>query len=240
MFEIYQIFVTLLLLTLIIGTISGNTLVILAWFARKSLQTPQNSYIVSLAIADLLVGLIVLPMDVVLTFPDRGWTNYFAMDRARFVIVKTLCTVSIFHLIAIAWDRYRTVAYELEYLRRRTTNSVLKVVIFIWILAFWIAFQPVFVIIMQADIALSVDMSGPWLLPFSVSGFILPTLLMIALYIAVFKIIRERLEMKRPKLYHCTAYDRDSSNEIETNEERGERTCCESSACKEALGLDTR
>lgn len=52
----------LLILTVIIPTIGGNILVILAVSLEKKLQYATNYFLMSLAVADLLVGLFVMPI----------------------------------------------------------------------------------------------------------------------------------------------------------------------------------
>lgn len=52
----------LLILMVIIPTIGGNILVILAVALEKKLQHATNYFLMSLAVADLLVGLFVMPI----------------------------------------------------------------------------------------------------------------------------------------------------------------------------------
>lgn len=52
----------LLILMVIIPTIGGNILVILAVSLEKRLQYATNYFLMSLAVADLLVGLFVMPI----------------------------------------------------------------------------------------------------------------------------------------------------------------------------------
>lgn len=52
----------LLMLMVIIPTIGGNILVILAVSLEKKLQYATNYFLMSLAVADLLVGLFVMPL----------------------------------------------------------------------------------------------------------------------------------------------------------------------------------
>lgn len=51
-----------LILMVIIPTIGGNILVILAVSLEKKLQNATNYFLMSLAVADLLVGLLVMPI----------------------------------------------------------------------------------------------------------------------------------------------------------------------------------
>lgn len=55
----------LLILLVIIPTIGGNILVILAVSLERKLQNATNFFLMSLAVADLLVGLLVMPIALV-------------------------------------------------------------------------------------------------------------------------------------------------------------------------------
>lgn len=55
----------LLILLVIIPTIGGNILVILAVSLERKLQNATNFFLMSLAVADLLVGVLVMPIALV-------------------------------------------------------------------------------------------------------------------------------------------------------------------------------
>jgi len=55
----------LLILMVIVPTIGGNILVILAVSLERKLQNATNYFLMSLAVADLLVGLLVMPIALI-------------------------------------------------------------------------------------------------------------------------------------------------------------------------------
>jgi hypothetical protein len=57
-------YLALLLLVFPLLTLFGNVLVILAVYRERSLQSATNYYIISLALADLLVAVVVMPFAV--------------------------------------------------------------------------------------------------------------------------------------------------------------------------------
>lgn len=63
--EIQLKWAALLIVIVIIPTIGGNILVILAVSLEKKLQNATNYFLMSLAVADLLVGLLVMPIALV-------------------------------------------------------------------------------------------------------------------------------------------------------------------------------
>ena len=54
-------------------TVFGNVLVICAVFKERNLKSVANYYIVSLAVADLIVGLIVMPISALNTVTNNYW-----------------------------------------------------------------------------------------------------------------------------------------------------------------------
>lgn len=62
--EIYHNYWALILILFPIFTLFGNVLVILSVYRERTLQTATNYFIVSLALADLLVAVVVMPFAV--------------------------------------------------------------------------------------------------------------------------------------------------------------------------------
>lgn len=63
--EIQLKWAAILIVMVIIPTIGGNILVILAVSLEKKLQNATNYFLMSLAVADLLVGLLVMPIALI-------------------------------------------------------------------------------------------------------------------------------------------------------------------------------
>ena len=71
----WEALVTIISLTLvIIVTVVGNILVIISVFTHNPLKITPNYFIVSLAMADLTVSVIVLPINIVYTVLGR-WVS---------------------------------------------------------------------------------------------------------------------------------------------------------------------
>ncbi|KAM9339687.1 trace amine-associated receptor 1-like [Symphorus nematophorus] len=98
--------------------ISGNLLVITSIIYFKQLHTPTNFLILSLAVADLLIGVLLL---LYIVLPD-------AASSCLTLIDLYLCTSSVWNLCFISVDRYYAVCQPLRY---RTKINVRVIVIMI-------------------------------------------------------------------------------------------------------------
>ncbi|XP_058249231.1 trace amine-associated receptor 13c-like [Hemibagrus wyckioides] len=100
-------------------TILGNSVVIISIAHFKQLHTPTNILVMSLALVDLLLGIIVMPLSMIRSV-DGCW--YYGEESCflHSSFDMFLTTASIFHLISIATDRYEAVCFPLQYPTRVT------------------------------------------------------------------------------------------------------------------------
>ena len=116
-----------------IGIILGNTLVLLVTWREKSLHQPNKYFIACLAVADLLVGIFIGPLEVYKLSGGYGSLN----SLCRFIIcIDTLAlTASICSLMFISFDRYLKISKPLQYRSRMTTSKSLKIIFIIWLIS---------------------------------------------------------------------------------------------------------
>ncbi|XP_076244946.1 putative G-protein coupled receptor No18 [Calliopsis andreniformis] len=121
---------------LIIVTIVGNTLVIAAVITTRRLRSVTNCFVSSLAAADLLVGLAVMPPSVWLQLTGGTWQLGDVLCDSWVSLDVLLCTASILSLCAISIDRYLAVTQPLVYSRRRRSKRLAGLmIVVVWILA---------------------------------------------------------------------------------------------------------
>lgn len=62
--QVASVFILLVVTVIILGTVVGNVLVVVAVFTSRALRAPQNLFLVSLASADILVATLVIPFSL--------------------------------------------------------------------------------------------------------------------------------------------------------------------------------
>uniref|UniRef100_T1KLK4 G-protein coupled receptors family 1 profile domain-containing protein n=1 Tax=Tetranychus urticae TaxID=32264 RepID=T1KLK4_TETUR len=129
------------LAALILATIVGNVFVIIAILMEKNLRSVGNYLVLSLAIADLMVACLVMPLGAVYEVSGEWilgpqWCDIWTCADVL------CCTASILHLLAIAIDRYWAVT-NIDYIHNRNPNRIGALIICIWTIASIISVAPV-------------------------------------------------------------------------------------------------
>ncbi|XP_054610037.1 adenosine receptor A2b [Dunckerocampus dactyliophorus] len=122
-------------------SISGNVLVCWAVAINTTLKNATNYFLVSLAVADILVGCLAIPFAITISIGIR-LDFYGCLFLACFVLVLTQS--SIFSLLAIAIDRYLAVKIPLRYKELMTGKTAREIIAILWILSFVIGLVPFF------------------------------------------------------------------------------------------------
>ncbi|XP_053203312.1 putative uncharacterized protein DDB_G0277255 isoform X2 [Panonychus citri] len=91
-------------------------------------------FILSLAIADLIVGLIVMPISSAYVLTG-DWIFGLIVCQFWLIIDYTASTASIFNLLILSLDRYWSIKSPLKYLCKRTKKRALGMIVVVWLLA---------------------------------------------------------------------------------------------------------
>ncbi|XP_063369110.1 probable G-protein coupled receptor No18 [Cydia amplana] len=143
-YDTFEYGVVVLLLVLIVVTVIGNTLIISAVVTTKRLRTVTNCFVTSLAAADLLVGIFVMPPAIAVHITGK-WELGWILCDIWISLDILLCTASILSLCAISVDRYLAVTRPLSYSRRRRSKKLaLTMIFFVWIAAMAVTCPPMF------------------------------------------------------------------------------------------------
>ena len=140
--EELSLFTCVVSAVLAIVTIIGNTSIVAAVIKDplKKLHTPFNYFLVNLAVSDLIIGVITMPISTYVHY-----TEY--TDTLEMVWVKTLhmsyfisATSSLLSLIALSLDRLIAITYAINYKRYMRFRRCLLVSVGIWIISLSIPF----------------------------------------------------------------------------------------------------
>ena len=116
-------------------TIALNLLVIIAVKTRRELKKNSNILLSSVALADLLVGALSMPLSITLVIQRVLDADVICtMFPISVSVLYTVCGASIFHLLLIAWERYVALAKKTEYKVIVTTGRVNKYTGVAWLL----------------------------------------------------------------------------------------------------------
>ncbi|XP_029791367.1 adenosine receptor A1 [Suricata suricatta] len=190
-------------------SVPGNVLVIWAVKVNQALRDATFCFIVSLAVADVAVGALVIPLAILINI---GPETYFHTCLMVACPVLILTQSSILALLAIAVDRYLRVKIPLRYKTVVTPRRAAVAIAGCWILSFLVGLTPLFgwnrleevqreanssqgepVIKCEFEKVISME----YMVYFNFFVWVLPPLLlMVLIYLEVFYLIRKQLNKK--------------------------------------------
>ncbi|XP_024147152.1 trace amine-associated receptor 1 [Oryzias melastigma] len=172
-------------------TVCGNLLVITSVVYFRQLHTPTNALVLSLAVTDLLVGAVVLPLTMKFSVSTCLYNrSVFCLIRRSLDMIIGSC--SILNLCCISVDRYYAVCQPLTY-RLKISNPVIGVMILTsWLLPalFAVGFQLGFNRANCVQRCLSFALLTQFIS--FVFLFYLPLILMLCLYFKIFLVAQKQ------------------------------------------------
>lgn len=125
------------------ATVFGNSLVISAVIRERYLHTSTNYFVMSLAVADFLVGLVVMPFSALYEVLNNTWffgTDWCDIWRSLDVFCST---ASILNLCVISMDRYWAITDPFSYPMRMTRNRAVGLIAAVWVCSSAISFPAI-------------------------------------------------------------------------------------------------
>lgn len=194
--EATAVFATAITL-MVVFTIVGNIMVIIAVLTSRSLRGPQNLFLVSLAAADILVATLIIPFS--LANELLGYWYFKSLWCEIYLALDVLfCTSSIVHLCAISLDRYLSIS-RVTYGRQRTPKRIKAAIVVVWLISAIISFPPL--LSLNKSKPEDQENDGPqcqlnderWYILYSTIGsFFAPCLIMILVYVKIYQIAKQR------------------------------------------------
>uniref|UniRef100_A0A672QAX6 Melatonin receptor 1A n=2 Tax=Sinocyclocheilus grahami TaxID=75366 RepID=A0A672QAX6_SINGR len=117
----------------IVVDILGNLLVIFSVYRNKKLRNAGNLFVVSLAVADLVVAVYPYPL-VLVSIVHNGWNLGFVHCQISGFLMGLSVIGSIFNITGIAINRYCYICHSLKYDKLYSDKNSLCYVLLIWIL----------------------------------------------------------------------------------------------------------
>ncbi|XP_053326377.1 adenosine receptor A2a [Spea bombifrons] len=205
------IYIVLEVVTAVLA-ILGNVLVCWAVCINSNLQNATNYFVVSLAAADIAVGVLAIPFAISISTGFCA-TFYSCLFIACFVLVLTQS--SIFSLLAIAADRYIAIRIPLRYNSLVTSQRANAIIAVCWLLSFIIGLTPMLGWHKPMSQAINSSRCSPQMLECLFESVVtmdymvyynffacvlVPLLLMLGIYLRIFMAARRQLKQMELKV----------------------------------------
>uniref|UniRef100_A0A672JZ15 5-hydroxytryptamine receptor 7 n=1 Tax=Sinocyclocheilus grahami TaxID=75366 RepID=A0A672JZ15_SINGR len=174
-------------------TVIGNMLVVIAVCVVKKLRQPSNYLLVSLAVADLSVAIVVMPFVIVTDLTGGKWLFGEVFCNIFIAMDVMCCTASIMTLCVISVDRYLGITRPLTYPARQNGQLMAKMIFGVWLVSASITLPPF------CGWAKNVNTAGVCLISQDISytiystavAFYIPMIVMLFMYYKIFKAARK-------------------------------------------------
>ncbi|XP_039640637.1 D(1)-like dopamine receptor [Perca fluviatilis] len=196
-----RVLVGCVLSLLIVSTLLGNALVCAAVVRFRHLRSKvTNFFVISLAVSDLLVAVLVMPWEAI---TEVTGTWLFGRFCGVWIAFDIMCsTASILHLCIISVDRYWAIASPFKYEQKMTQRVAFVMIGVAWLLSILISFIPVqlnwhrrnFTNSSNANARSCVaNLNKTYAISSSLISFYIPVVIMIATYTRIFRIAQTQI-----------------------------------------------
>ncbi|XP_036029547.1 LOW QUALITY PROTEIN: neuromedin-U receptor 1-like [Onychomys torridus] len=132
--ELFVPICVMYLLIFVVGTV-GNGLTCTVILHHKAMKTPTNFYLLSLAVSDLLVLLVGLPLELYEMQHNYPFQLGASGCYFRTLLFETVCLASVLNVTALSVERYVAVVHPLQAKSVMTRAHVRRMLGAIWVLA---------------------------------------------------------------------------------------------------------
>ncbi|CAO2596083.1 D(1A) dopamine receptor [Lemmus lemmus] len=194
----FRILTACFLSLLILSTLLGNTLVCAAVIRFRHLRSKvTNFFVISLAVSDLLVAVLVMPWKAVAEIAGFWPFGSFCNIWVAFDIMCS--TASILNLCVISVDRYWAISSPFQYERKMTPKAAFILISVAWTLSVLISFIPVQLSWHKAkpedteDANCDTRLSRTYAISSSLISFYIPVVIMIVTYTSIYRIAQKQI-----------------------------------------------
>ena len=144
---IKSIFLAAYIIVFVIG-LAGNSLTCYVIIKKRFMRKAIHFYTLNMAIADLVVILFYVPVEIIKNEHDMVWTMGEAICRINYCIIPLSLAASICTLVAITINRHRGVTKPLKW--RGDTRSIVKISIpLVWLAGVITCIPFMFVVVLK-------------------------------------------------------------------------------------------
>ena len=195
------VIVGIILSSLALAACLGNILVVLSVCTNRRLRTVTNFYVVSLAISDLCVSILVMPLGIVVELTGK-WLFGSVVCEIWVSCDVMLCTASILNLCCISLDRYFAITKPLVYSTKRSKRLALSMIAVVWVAAVAITCPPIFgwreKDRLDDSSFCTLTKDPGYIIYSSLGSFYVPLTVMVFVYIRIFIVAIKREKRLRP------------------------------------------
>ncbi|XP_064609978.1 histamine H3 receptor-like [Liolophura sinensis] len=195
-----KVFYGIIISIMIIVCITGNILTLLSYAQDRKLRTVHNTYLISLAASDLLVGCVSMPFYAVYTLMSYSWPFGVTFCKVFMSIDFLACLESVFVIMLVSYDRCMLLVQGASYTSKQTMRAA-KVRIFLsWTVSFLayvpaIAFWDVvrgFSVVEEGDCDVEFYEDFSFIMVTSAIEFFMPLIIIACLNIYLYSLILKR------------------------------------------------
>ncbi|XP_072269447.1 histamine H3 receptor-like [Pyxicephalus adspersus] len=130
-----KLMIILLISSIIVFTVFGNILVMLAFIVDKRLHTQSNFFLLNLAICDFIIGVFVSPLYVHYLVTGK-WVFGSYLCKLWLICDYTMCTASALNVVLISYDRFLSVTKAVLYrsLQNKHRQTVIRMAT-VWVMS---------------------------------------------------------------------------------------------------------
>ncbi|XP_032232108.1 5-hydroxytryptamine receptor 1A [Nematostella vectensis] len=175
--------IAIILILLSCYTVVGNTMVCIVYLKDpgRQLRTVSNHFVANLCVADILVGVIVEPLNA-----SSNWNSEPRILFAFYITAILSCICSIVTIAAMMIDRYIAVSRPFEYKILVTSRRVRIALLLMWLFSLHFSLMPV---LGWTTSFFQVYLYG--------LGILVPTAIMLLSYYGLLRILREKTKNLR-------------------------------------------
>ncbi|GCB85107.1 hypothetical protein scyTo_0025758 [Scyliorhinus torazame] len=194
------ILILTLLATLMLATFLWNVLVLLTILRVRSFHRVPHNLVASMAISDVMVAALVMPLSLVHELHGRHWRLGKVLCQLWVSCDVLCCTASIWNVTAIALDRYWSITRHLEYTlktRKRISNTMIALT---WALSAVISLSPLFgwgKTYSEQDDQCQVSQEPSYTIFSTFGAFYLPLCVVLFVYWNIYKAAKFRIGTRR-------------------------------------------